>query len=95
MCKSPDNALVSQVSVKILDANENRRGLFLCNMSKKTIWIGLDHDAEEDKGIVLASGLSFSMTSDDFSRADIYAISDGNDSLITIQEFETLPPGGA
>ena len=95
MCKSPDNALVSQVSVEIVEANENRRGLFLRNMSNKKIWLGFEHPAEVDHGIAISPGLSFSMTPDDFSRSAIYAISDGNNSLVTIQEFDTLAPGGA
>lgn len=90
MCIPPTNALVGQAASQIVAANYLRRGIFLRNVSNKTVWIAFDHDAEVDKGIVLYSKESYSMTPDDFSFSFVSAISDGDNSLVCIQEFSAL-----
>lgn len=87
MCAPPSSATIGQVSVKIVDANDFRTGLFIRNMSNNKIFLGLDHEAELDKGITLLPDESFSMSANDTSVADIYAIATGDNSLLCIQEF--------
>ena len=88
MCKAPASATIGLTSTLILAENGLRRGIFIRNLSNKTISIAFCNPAELNKGITLYSKESYSMSGDDFSWGPVYAISDGASSDIAIQEFE-------
>jgi hypothetical protein len=89
MCALPENILVGQTPIKIVNSNDLRTGLFIRNLSENTISLGFDHLAELNHGITLFFKECYSMGNNDTSVADVYAVASGEGSLLAIQEYSS------
>lgn len=87
MCASPSSVVVGTESTLLVGENTARSGLFIRNLSANIIYLGFDHDAVVEAGLVLYPNESFSMTPNDYCSSHVMAVASKANSLVAIQEF--------
>lgn len=84
---SPSYANVGTTSTLVLNADVDRKGVVLCNISDNYISIGLNASARIYQGITLLPGAIWSMDEYSFTNDVIEATASAASSTLTIQEF--------
>lgn len=86
---APASASVSNASVQIVAANNNRKSLILTNTGEATVYVAYaPYPAVVGMGLPIFPGGVFPLSSLVFSKVAINGISDGVDCNIAIQEYE-------
>lgn len=83
----PAVATVGTASILILNANNNRTGLVLINLSANNVSFGIGVSALISCGITLTPNGVWEMDPFTFCLDEIYAVASGAGSLVSIQEF--------
>ncbi len=87
--QAPGTVSVGGTSIQLLAANTNRAGVWLTNVSNKTMFIAFGTNAaEKDKGIRIANGERVQIGANMLANEKINVIaSGGNNNKILYQEF--------
>jgi hypothetical protein len=85
---SPSSYTVNTISVVILAANTNRKGLILTNTGNNTVSLGFGNVAVSNAGVVLYPGGTFNMDAYSFTTSNVNAIAVVANTVVGIQEWQ-------